>query len=125
MVRDQRAAVAERNDAVRCIERDDGDGTWTADTLFAVHRDLERSLDHVPDLFVRMMVFVDRRTFGEVPVRERHRRRVIDAPLPTGTTLPGFDRIGVDERHRGSLPTRELMVAAVAITGLGEVGSAH
>src|SRR5580698_6894908 len=93
--------------------RHDRNQTCSGDLGHAIDGHLDLAFNHLPDLFLRMEVFVNGRVARELIVREGHARRVEIASIPARQALDNIEAAGVDKGHR-ALTSRHISTARFA-----------
>ena len=113
MVDDDEPAVGERLDAVADVGGDDGDEAGAGAGGHAVDGDLDLAVEDLIDLFLGVMVLVDRRAGVEGVVDEGHGVGVEEPAAPAGQPLDDLQGVGVDDGH-GLRPPHDASTAAAA-----------
>jgi hypothetical protein len=82
MVHDKQTPIRQRSDGMAAVCGHNGNDAWLCNPGYSVDGYLKLTLNHFVDLFLRMEVFVNRRSGCELVVRERHAARVKIASFP-------------------------------------------
>src|ERR1700761_7817212 len=77
------------DDGVGRVRRHNGDHARAGQGGLVADGDPQLALQHVPHLFLLVMMAVDLGAGGEVPMGEGHAGRMEDAAMPAGTLLAG------------------------------------
>jgi len=104
LVRDKDTARAHGPDGMRDVGWDSCGGADAEHTFVTIDREGDLTVDDVPDFFLRMVMFVQRRRVGgDVPVREGHVLGVEEPSCPARERAAVQHLGGINERHSGRL----------------------